>query len=218
MSVVGCCVDLERFRFDPAVRAQRRQELGLTDKFVVCYCGSMAHWQRPDAVAAAFAAIRGGMADAHLLVISQEAAPLLEHLHRAGIGDEHITVRSAGHREVASYLMAGDVGLLLRENIRTNQVASPVKFAEYVRCGVPVILTPYIGDFGPLACRERIGETVQFPVQADEVLAAARAIRQRHAESGDAYRAQCSRVAAEKLSWEGQIGELLRVYDAMART
>ena len=41
--------------------------MGLDGKFVVTYCGSMAHWQRPDAVAAAFAAIQASMPDAHLL-------------------------------------------------------------------------------------------------------------------------------------------------------
>ncbi|MEW6249605.1 MAG: glycosyltransferase [Planctomycetota bacterium] len=216
MSVVGCCVDTERFHFDPEQRASRRQELGLADKFVVCYCGSMAHWQRPDAVAEAFAAIRGAMPDAHLLAVCREEDVLRAHLERQGIRPTDATFRAAAHREVASYLMAGDVGLLLREDVRTNQVASPVKFAEYLRCGVPVILTPYIGDFGAFATRERVGAAVCFPLEAAEVVQAAQAIRTRHAAEGDGFRQHCSRMAAERLSWEGQIGEILRVYVEMA--
>ena len=216
-SVVGCCVDTQRFHFDPAVRAQRRRDLALDGKFVVCYCGSLAHWQRPDAIAAVFAAISRGMPDAHLLVICRDAAPLEAHLHAAGVGSERITVRGAAHEEVAAYLMAADLGLLLRENRRTNQVASPVKFAEYLRCGLPVILTPYIGDFAALVCRTQVGQAIQFPVQPDEALQAARLIRQQHGDS-DAYRQHCSRVAGEQLSWEGHLPELLRVYNAMARS
>ena len=215
MAVIGCSVDTQRFHFVPEVRAQRRRELGFDGRFVVCYCGSMAHWQRPDAVAAAYAAIRAGMPDAHLLVLSQEADPLLAHLRAAGVGPEQVTVRAASHTEVASYLMAGDLGLLLRENTRTNQVASPVKFAEYLRCGVPVLLTPYIGDCGALAQRAHVGETIQFPVQPQEALAAARRIRQQHGPN-DEFRQHCTRFAEQALSWKAQIPELLRLYERVA--
>ena len=146
-AVVGCCADTRRFYFDAAVRNARRKELGLEKRFVLCYCDAMWHWQRPDAVAKAFAAVREAMPDAHLLVVSREAGPLLEHLERLGVAESSVTVRGAAHEEVAGYLMAADVGLLLRENTLTNRVAAPVKFAEYLRCGLPVILTPYVGDF-----------------------------------------------------------------------
>ncbi|MCK4343634.1 MAG: glycosyltransferase [Phycisphaerae bacterium] len=215
-SVIGCCVDTERFYYDPALRAQRREEFGLADKFVVCYCGSMARYQRPDAIAEAFAALRNGMPDAHLLAVTREAQALLDHLERLGVGSEHITVRAAAHDQVASYLMAGDVGMLLREDVITNHVASPVKFAEYLRCGLPVILTPYIGDLPALVAREKVGQTVSFPVRAAEVLQAAQAIRARHESSGDEYRQHCSRVAAEQLSWSGQIGKLIELYRTLA--
>lgn len=216
-SVVGCCVDPERFHFDPARRAARRRELGLDGKFVVGYCGSMVRHQRPDAIAAAFAAIHAGMPDAHFLAITREHERLLEHFRQVGLGPELATARAAAHDEVASYLMAADAGLLLREDIMTNRVASPVKFAEYLRCGVPVILTPYIGDLGDLAVRENVGRTVTFPPRPDEVLAAAREIRAQHETQGnDGYRRHCSAVAGDKLSWGGQIHELLRLYRTLA--
>jgi glycosyltransferase involved in cell wall biosynthesis len=49
-------------------------------------------------------------------------------------------------REVPAAMAAGDYGLLLREPTITNRVAAPVKFAEYLACGLPVICSDCIGD------------------------------------------------------------------------
>jgi len=214
--MMGCCADTKRFFFDPEIRAEQRAKLGLEDKFVVCYCGAMSHWQRPDAIAAAFAAILKEVPDAHILAVSRDAGPLLEHLERVGVGYEHITVRSASHDKVGLYLMAADVGLLLREDTPTNQVASPVKFAEYLRCGLPVILTPYIGDFGELAMKKRVGRTITFPIQAEEVVEAVRVIRGWLEIEGDDCRQWCSQVAADELSWEGRLSGLIGMYEQLA--
>lgn len=211
-SVVGCCVDPERFYFDPAARVKRRQELGIDGKFVVCYCGAMSHWQRPDAMAQAYAAIRQNESNTHLLIISRESELLVQALRQAGVPDSEVTVRSARHQEVVSYLSAGDVGLLLRDDTVTNQVASPVKFAEYLRCGVPVILTPYVGDFGAFAVENQVGQTVTFPIQAQEVARAVRAIRTRLEAEGDQYRRYCSDTIGNRFSWAVQIQDLVHLY------
>jgi glycosyltransferase involved in cell wall biosynthesis len=52
-----------------------------------------------------------------------------------------------GSKDIPTTLAAGDYGLLLREPSVTNQVAAPVKFAEYLACGLPVICSDCIGDY-----------------------------------------------------------------------
>ncbi len=54
------------------------------------------------------------------------------------------------HGEVAGYLCAADVGILLREKTLTNRVASPIKFSEYMCCGLPCIISSHIGDTGEI--------------------------------------------------------------------
>ena len=49
--------------------------------------------------------------------------------------------------DVPKYLVSADYGLLLREATITNQVASPVKFAEYIACGLKVIVSNHLGDY-----------------------------------------------------------------------
>jgi glycosyltransferase involved in cell wall biosynthesis len=215
--VVGCCTDTTRFHFDPELRRKRRKELGLSGKFVVCYSGGMAAWQRPDVLARTFAAIRRGMPDAHMLVLSHEPSALLEHLLRLGVSLDTVIVRSARHAEVASYLMAADVGLLLREDTLTNRVASPVKFAEYLRCGLPVILTPHIGDFSELASAQDLGQVIAFDAPEEQVQVAAAALRTRLETEGHEYRSRCSSVAGAHFSWDVQIDKFLAIYDQIGR-
>ncbi|UCF34788.1 MAG: glycosyltransferase [Phycisphaerales bacterium] len=214
--VVGCCADTQRFYFDPAERARRRRELGLEDKFVVCYCGALQYWQKPDALAEAFAAIRHEMPDAHMLVISREPEALYTQLAQRGVPEEAVTARSVGHDEVAPHMMAADVALLLRDDIPTNQVASPVKFAEYLRCGLPVILTPYIGDFGVLIQEEGVGEAVTLPLDRTQLTAGTRRLRQRLEQEGESFRQRCSEVAAARLSWDGRLPQLVDLYHKLA--
>jgi glycosyltransferase involved in cell wall biosynthesis len=59
--------------------------------------------------------------------------------------------------QVALYLSAGDLGLLPRRPSLVNQVASPVKFAEYLAAGLPVLTNQGVGDYSELVHREGIG-------------------------------------------------------------
>ena len=38
-----------------------------------------------------------------------------------------------------------------------NQVASPTKFAEYLMCGLPIVISPNVGDFSELVTERSWG-------------------------------------------------------------
>ena len=61
--------------------------------------------------------------------------------------------------------MAADYGLLIRENSFTNQVASPVKFAEYLCCGLPVIISERLGDYSEFVEKNGCGYIIKDNVQ-----------------------------------------------------
>jgi glycosyltransferase involved in cell wall biosynthesis len=199
------------------MREIKRKELNIQNKFVVCYCGAMSHWQCPAAIAKAFSIIRNSMPDAHFLIISREADQLLENLRKLDIPESSITAVSSPHDKVASFLSAGDCALLLREDTLTNRVASPVKFAEYIRCGLSVILTPYIGDFGAFVQEKGIGQIVTFPLKDKEVVKAAMNIRSRLEREGNEYRKYCSEIASKYLSWDGQLDVLMDMYQKIIK-
>lgn len=59
--------------------------------------------------------------------------------------------------EVPNYLIAADYGLLVRDQNVTNKVASPVKFAEYLACGLKVIISKNLGDYSRLVEKFELG-------------------------------------------------------------
>ncbi len=60
---------------------------------------------------------------------------------------EKVTVLFVEPQKVKEYLYIADYGILYREQSITNKVASPVKFAEYLNCGLKVIISQNLGDY-----------------------------------------------------------------------
>jgi len=173
ITVVPNGVDVGRFRPDAAARAAIRQRLGIApEDFVAVYCGGMHAWQCfPESVdfANLVASLR---ARVHLLVLTPELELAQCHLGRAAPGLRHHVV-SVAHEEVPRYLAAGDAGLLLRAPNACNIVASPMKFAEYLACGLPVVIGPQVGDYSELVRRRQLGVVVD-PAARESWPAAAR--------------------------------------------
>ncbi len=63
--------------------------------------------------------------------------------------------------EVSAYLSVCDYGLLIRDQNRTNAVASPVKFAEYLAAGLKVLISPSLGDYSDLVGQNQLGTVVR---------------------------------------------------------
>jgi glycosyltransferase involved in cell wall biosynthesis len=82
---------------------------------------------------------------------------LVQTLNRRGIRQEDCKVVSAAHTEVPELLAAADLAVLLRDRSNVNRVASPVKFAEYLAAGVPVVLTEGIGDYSAVTRANKVG-------------------------------------------------------------
>lgn len=61
------------------------------------------------------------------------------------------------HSEVFEHLSSADYGILIREDKMTNQVASPVKFAEYLSAGLKVLISPNVGDYSDLVQKNNLG-------------------------------------------------------------
>jgi glycosyltransferase involved in cell wall biosynthesis len=76
-------------------------------------------------------------------------------LSKIEIPGENVINLFVPYKEVPGYLCAADIGIIWRSNDIVNNVASPVKFSEYVCCGLPVIanngvklITKYIKETG----------------------------------------------------------------------
>ena len=160
--VVPCCADLELFKFNPADRARRREELRLGDRLVLVYSGSIDGWYLTDKMADFFLSLRKRQPNAHFLWLTPYRHDRIRRLMQdRGLGDSDYTVVRAEPRDVPSYLSAADTGLAFIKPCFSKLASSPTKYAEYLACGLPLIINAGIGDSDVLSTQERVGALVE---------------------------------------------------------
>jgi glycosyltransferase involved in cell wall biosynthesis len=159
--VVPCCADLNRFRFDPDARERVRSELNLKDKFIVVYSGSIGGWYLNEEMADFFAYMLNSRANSHALWLTPTGHPELRRLMESrGISPDRYTVASARPQEVSAFLSASDAGLAFIKPCFSKLASSPTKNAEFLACGLPVIINSDIGDSDSLINVEKVGALV----------------------------------------------------------
>lgn len=159
--VVPCCADLELFKFDSAARERRRHELGLSDCLVIVYSGSIDGWYLTERMADFFSLTRKQKPEAHLLWLTPTRHERLRKLMlERSISESNYTVLATAPQAVASYLSASDAGLAFIKPCFSKLASSPTKYAEYLGCGLPLIINAGVGDSDALITKEDAGALV----------------------------------------------------------
>ena len=159
--VVPCCADLNLFTFNPADRERLRKELGVQDRFVIVYSGSIDGWYLTEEMADFFVTLRQSEPRAHLLWLTTGSHERIRDLMKArGITTQDYTVHTAATHDVPSYLSASDAGLAFIKPCFSKLASSPTKFAEYLACGLPIVINRGIGDSDSLAQEHQIAAMV----------------------------------------------------------
>jgi glycosyltransferase involved in cell wall biosynthesis len=159
---IPCCVDLDRFRFDEQQRASRRAGLGLSDRFVLVYSGSVGGWYQTDEMAAFFSVLKQKRADAFFLWATYGPPEIVSaSMEKHGIGKDDYQVRKVASPEMPEFLNAADAGIAFYRPGVSRLGTSPVKVSEYLACGLPVIINNGIGDTDRLIQQQNLGVLVE---------------------------------------------------------
>jgi glycosyltransferase involved in cell wall biosynthesis len=145
ITVIPTFVDTSRFKYSKSLRDLYRKKLGISNQRVLIYSGGAAPWQKIDSAISLFNHLSRKVDNLFMLFLTHEP-DLVKGMIKDQIKPKDFKVIRVSHGEVAGYLCAADVGILLREKNLTNHVASPIKFSEYMCCGLPSIISPDIGD------------------------------------------------------------------------
>jgi len=162
IDVIPCCADPALFHFDSRVRTENRRRLNLEGRIVLVYSGSMYRWQLIERIVQVARHLSAVVPNLHFLCLTPDLAEAAAPLAK-GLSPGSYTLLHAPHSEMPGYLMAGDMGALIREDHPLNRVACPTKFAEYLMCGLPVLITEGLGDLPELVRRERLGIVMHGP-------------------------------------------------------
>lgn len=135
--------------------AKTRRQLAIhSDDILLVYSGSLAGWQSFELLETFLSSLLNAQDNIKVLFLSKKDDKIaqLEVKFPLRIFSKHV-----GPIEVPNYLIAADYGLLIREETITNQVASPVKYAEYLACGLKVLISDHLGDYSDFTKDNRAG-------------------------------------------------------------
>ncbi len=206
------CATSAAVAWDPLARARLRQELKVVDRLVFVYAGSYRKYQMADEMVALFKAIKQELHEAYFLILTSDLARFAEAATAGGLAEEDYRIVSLSHEEVLQTLPAADVGFLLRADSPVNRVASPTKFAEYCICGVPAVVTPYVGDYSRVVEEEELGFSLLELRVSPRLLHFLRDV-QAHRE---AFAVRCQHYASQHLTWASAGATLRGAYDRLS--
>lgn len=152
--VVPCTLGKDHKRVDRPVSDHAKTTAGQEQEVVLVYSGSTAVWQSFQLLNDLLGALLSSQQYVRVLFLSRPD-PNNAALQARFPG--RVDVRWVGANEVGGLLAACDLGLLIREDTITNRVASPTKFAEYLAAGLPVVISPHIGDFSAYVSANDLG-------------------------------------------------------------
>jgi glycosyltransferase involved in cell wall biosynthesis len=140
------------------IRREIRAELGVENKKVWVYSGSTHKWQLIPQMISLFKFASKTDTDLYFLIICRDNKEKIEKLFTdAGIPSDSYRIISVEQNRVKRYLIAGDVGILLREKSIINEVSDPLKFVEYIHAGLMVIISRNIGDTEEIVNKKELG-------------------------------------------------------------
>jgi len=172
IEVVQNPVDVERFQESAGRPEHARNDIGARGRFVVSYCGTLREWQQFGLAVELYAMLKKALPQAFFLAITTAPERLGSLLQHAGLHPHDYAVMQLPYHRVAEYLAAADLGLITRGLGRPprleDRLSCPVKFAEYLAAGVPVVLGRDIGDCSRIATEETVGVVLSCDATAQQ--------------------------------------------------
>jgi glycosyltransferase involved in cell wall biosynthesis len=151
ITVIPCCVDLERFnpeRVDGRTVNQLRATLTITEGSVVLgYVGSIGTWYMLPEMMDYFKAFRSYFPSAIFLFVSQENPETILRLAASkGIPASAIRIKACTHDEVPLYISLMHRSIFFIKPSYSKMASSPTKQGELMAMGIPIVCNAGVGD------------------------------------------------------------------------
>ena len=158
-----CLSDAQKFYFNTDIRNELRSSLGIKEgTLVFIYSGGIdSEWHITEKMFAFFNHLFKHEKDLMLICLIKNQTGLDKILDNYPELKRHFISFSVPNNEVFKYLNAADYGILFRENTIMNNVASPTKFAEYMLCGLPVMISEGVGDYSDYTTDNDLGVLIK---------------------------------------------------------
>jgi len=151
VQVIPTCADLDRF-VPPPDRERDRS------KIVIGYVGTLSNWYlRGETLAYLAWLCRQRPAATVLMVTREDHGQLRADARAAGVPDDRLTMTRAAFDEMPRIMQSMDLGVFFIRRCFSKRASAATKLAEFLACGVPVVINDGIGDSGEIVRDNRVG-------------------------------------------------------------
>ncbi len=158
ISVIPCCVDQQLFNQETIQETNHDLEILKKDKIILGYVGSLGTWYMLDEMLAFFKIQKLKNEKLHFLFLTKDAKELVyTKAQERQIAVEDITVLSVPYQEMPSYIHGIDYAIFFIRPTFSKQASSPIKQAEFMSMGIPIICNAGVGDTKEIVLQHNAG-------------------------------------------------------------
>jgi len=211
IDVIPCCVDMDRFNKNGKA-GDLEKNYALSDKFVFLYTGSLGTWYLLDRMIDFFLVAKTVIANAHFLILTHTDKHFVEHAFKnRNLPFSDVTIDQVDFEEMPKYIKSANIGMFFIKPVLSKRSSCPTKFAEYLACGLPVIINAGIGDTDTIVEENKLGSVVR-DFQNESYLDALNKLLELLREK-DSLSDRCNMVAKEIFSLESGVSKYFEVYN-----
>jgi len=218
ITVTPNCVDVYKFYYDPRKRKSSREKMGIDNKFVVIYSGSLQeNKQLPERMIDIYKIIKNTIGDSVFLVLTNSEKYAEKLFSESNLDRNDYIILNKPYSILNDYLIAGDIGLIILSDDKNSNVARPIKFAEYLRSGVPVLINGSLHDISKSVKKHDFGFEINDCFNNAEVKEIALNLKNKlDFIRSDEYKKVISRLVSEEMNWDYYLKLIWGIYTELS--
>src|SRR3990172_10797030 len=159
ISLIPSPVKVTDFAMSRIKRVKGRKSLGIEEKFVFTYSGSLGGLHSPDFIASFYSKVSKYIPNPHFLIATQSnPSEIISSLEKLGIRETDYTVLK--NPALGDFLPLADVGIHVYPDVPIAPYVSSVKLPEYCASAIPTIVTSNMVSMAKLVREKYFGVVV----------------------------------------------------------
>ena len=207
ITVIPCCVDIALFDAKPERNILPEKA---KNRFVLIYSGSVGSFYDLEGMIVFFNYFKKIREDAFFwIATNSDTNEVEETVKKYGLDREDYEVNNLDFTDMPRALSASDMSIMFYKRNLSGAGCSPIKFAESLSCGLPVMINPGIGDTEEIIRKEGVG--VVFDASAGSYEKASHEVLSLLAAK-DALKKKCRAVAENYFSLSSGVNKYKEIY------
>jgi glycosyltransferase involved in cell wall biosynthesis len=210
-----CSADSSVFHYSETGRNEIRSFYNLLAKRILIYSGGLEMpWHIPEKMFEAASLLIKLNPVYFIIILSPDTAIAEKYAQKYNLSSSDILIKSVPNNEVSKFLSAADIAILLRDDVPMNNVASPSKFAEYLMCGLPVLISENVGDFSKFVGENNIGHVVSNELNQESIVSLNKHLLQKW-DNFHQRRNEIERLGYSNFSKDVNIEKIISIYKSI---